>query len=71
MLKALPRESWPKLMESLSPELETRNAEYWRSRAKETGAIAEQMVDLLSRAAMENIATSYEKLADWAARQRG
>lgn len=58
-----------KPVQPLNSELETRTAEYWRSRAKEARAIAEGMADDLSRQTMENIAASYDKLAGWAERQ--
>ena len=54
----------------LNSELETRSAEYWRSRAEEARAVAEQMADDLTRLTMENIAASYDKLAAWAERHK-
>ena len=60
----------PERVKPLHPELETRSADYWRSRAEEARAAAAQMFDDLSRQTMENIAASYAKLADWAERQK-
>jgi hypothetical protein len=66
MLDSLSSPRRPKPVKPLDPELETRDAEYWRSRAGEARALAAQMSDDLSRQTMDNIAASYEKLAAWA-----
>ena len=63
------RQRRPTLVKPLEPELETRSAEYWQSRAEEARAAAEQISDPFSRQTMENIAKSYDKLADWAKRR--
>jgi hypothetical protein len=43
--------------------------EHWRSRAKETRAIADQMTDADSRSAMLRIADDYDRLAERAAQR--
>jgi DNA-binding ferritin-like protein len=47
------------------------NAEYWRKRAEEARALAEQMKDPLTQSLMLGIAESYEKIAKWAAERAG
>jgi DNA-binding ferritin-like protein len=43
------------------------DAEYWRKRAEEARALAEQMKDTHTKSLMLGIAESYEKIAKWAA----
>ena len=58
------------LVQPLNSELEQRTPDYWRTRALEAREAAVQISDELSRRTLENIANSYDKLADWADRRR-
>ena len=60
----------PKPVRPIHHELETRTAEHWQARAAEARTLAAQMADDLSCQTMENIAASYDKLADWAERRQ-
>jgi len=62
--------SRPELVKPLDAELERRGPEYWASRAEDARTLAAQMSDPLSRKTMENIAASYDKLAEWARKTR-
>jgi DNA-binding ferritin-like protein len=47
------------------------DAEYWRKRAEEARALAEQMKDPHTQSLMLSIAESYEKIAKYAAERAG
>ena len=55
----------------LDSDVEGTNVEFWRSRAAQARTVAEGMLDMIARRTMENIAASYDKLADWVARRIG
>jgi DNA-binding ferritin-like protein len=47
------------------------DADYWRKRAEEARALAEQMKDPHTQSLMLGIAESYDKIAKWAAERTG
>jgi len=59
----------PRLARFQSMKQATHNAEYWRTRASEARAQAEQMPTPGARRQLLEIAASYEKLAKLAAAQ--
>jgi hypothetical protein len=70
MLDSRARKSDSSLVQPLDFERELRTLKHWRCCAKEARIVAERMSDPLSRQMMENVAASYDKLADWAERQQ-
>jgi hypothetical protein len=48
----------------LGPVTKLNDPKYWRERAEETRAVAVQMMDAHTKAAMLTIAHDYEKLAE-------
>ena len=58
--------------------LDLKDVEYWRKRAEEARTLAEEMLDARTKSLMlgitesyEQIAKSYEKVANWEKRHRG
>ena len=48
----------------------TDDPDYWRRRAEEARALAEQMVEAHTKSLMLGIAANYEKIAKWAEQRR-
>jgi hypothetical protein len=70
MIDSSSRKNGPTVVQPLDSDLETREPQYWRTRADEARTVAGTMVDPFSRQMMANVAASYDKLAEWAEKRR-